>query len=105
MNKTFHVKKISIFLVFSLFCSLFLSGCSSYGTAQSTQNSNAKISKTGFFFSTDVSVTLYGTSDETILEDCFLVMKDYEKMLSKTIEGSDIWNINQSIGQPVEVSE
>jgi thiamine biosynthesis lipoprotein len=31
-------------------------------------------------------------------------MADYEAMLSRTVEGSDVWNINHSNGEPVEVS-
>lgn len=122
MKNFLHLKSIAMLLALSLICSCFLFGCTSVtgnggaqnnNSADASQNDTAassfdkysKISKTGFFFSTVVSVTLYGTSDETILEDCFLCMNDYEKMLSKTVEGSDIWNINHSEGTAVEVSE
>lgn len=122
MKYILHTKSIPMLLALSLVFSFFLSGCTSVNDSGSTRNNRAdasqngtaaeassdpcsKISKTGFFFSTVVSVTLYGTSDQAILEDCFLRMNEYEKKLSKTIEGSDIWNINHSNGNAVEVSE
>ncbi len=63
------------------------------------------ISKTGFYFDTVIQITLYDTKDTAYLDGCFDLAKTYENMLSATIEGSDIWNINHSNGQPVVVSK
>lgn len=94
--------KRCFFLLSAVFLFL-LTGCTSSAPV-SPFSSYDKISKTGFLFDTVVSVTLYGTSDETILEECFLQMQKYENLLSKTAEGSDIWKINHSDGASVTVS-
>ncbi len=62
-------------------------------------------SRDGFYFDTVISVSLYDTADETILDDCFTLMQRYEDLLSRTKEGSDVWNINHSGGKPVEVAD
>lgn len=72
-----------------------LSGCST---------NSKKVSKTGFYFDTMITVTLYGTRDETILDDCFSLAGKYEKKLSNTIADSEISKINQANGQFVTVS-
>lgn len=79
---------------------LLLSGC-----GQNTKTEQAKLTKNGFYFDTVVSVTLYGTDDSAILDGCFSLMSDYEAMLSRTKENSDVWKINHSSGQSVTVSE
>ena len=77
-------------LIASLFC-----GCSA---------NSGKISKTGFYFDTMITVTLYGTRDEKILDDCFSLAGNYEKKLSNTITDSEVSKINQANGQFVTVS-
>ena len=63
-----------------------------------------KQSRVVFYFDTVVTMTVY-TADESVLtaaeEECLR----YEKLLSKTVEGSDVWNINHANGQRVPVSE
>ena len=61
------------------------------------------LSKDGFFFDTVVSISLYDTADEAVMDDCFELMDHYENLLSRTVEGSDIWKINHSGGKTVEV--
>ena len=79
-------------LIASLFC-----GCSA---------NSGKISKTGFYFDTMITVTLYGTRDEKILDDCFSLAGNYEKKLSNTITDSEVSKINQANGQFVtEIAE
>lgn len=96
-------------------------GCSSNG-----QNQNyAGISKTGFYLDTICAITVYGVDSESILgheldaaadeaeqtrlvhqliTDAFLECDRYEKLLSKTIESSEISQINDASGQAIEVS-
>lgn len=64
-------------------------------------------SRTAFMLDTVCTVTLYewqGDSDE-ILNDTLEVCRQYEKLLSTTVSGSDIDRINHSNGQPVAVSK
>lgn len=63
------------------------------------------ISKTGFYFDTVISVTIYDSNDEALLDECFVLADKYENMLSRTKEGSDIWNINHAKSMPVSVSK
>lgn len=91
-----HHKFTCASLLFSL--ALSLTGCTS-GTA-----SKEPVSDTGFYFDTVVSITLYNIENDDLIQDCFSLMADYEAMLSRTRENSDVWNINHSQGEPVEVS-
>lgn len=86
-----------------LLISVFLSGCGRIDFTAAT--SEKQISDTGFYFDTVVTITLNGTDDDAVLKSCFSLMADYEKKLSRTLEGSDVWNINHSSGAPTEVSE
>lgn len=63
------------------------------------------LSRTGFYFDTVVTITLYDKQEEELLDQCFLMAQSYENLLSKTVEGSDVWNINHGKGQPVSVSD
>ena len=40
-----------------------------------------KVSKQGFYFDTIIQITLYGTTDEKYIDDCFDMAKKYEDML------------------------
>ncbi len=62
----------------------------------------------GFYFNTVVSLTFYETDREKLTQlesSCNRLMQDYEALFSRTVEGSDIWNINHSKGEPVTVSD
>lgn len=61
--------------------------------------------RTGFFFDTVITVSLYDTGDETILDECFEKMAWYESILSRTREDSDVWNIDHSGGESVTVND
>ena len=75
---------------------LICAGCS---------KANAKISKSGFYFDTIITLTLYGTTDESYIDECFSMAKKYEGLFSNTIASSDISKINARKGEFVEVSE
>lgn len=57
----------------------------------------------GFYLDTVITLTAY-VDDEQLLEDAMLECGRYEKLLSRTVEGSDVWNINHAEGRPVTVS-
>ena len=62
------------------------------------------VTRTGFYFDTVVSITIYSPADETLLDSCFELAQYYEDLLSRTKEGSDIYKINHAEGSPVSVS-
>ncbi len=63
------------------------------------------ITKACFFFNTYVSVTFYSEQDAAYFEDCENLCRKYENMLSRTVEGSDIYRINTANGTPVTVTD
>ena len=63
-----------------------------------------KLSEVGFYLDTVITLTAY-TEDKQVLKDALEECGRYEKMLSRTIEGSDVWRINHAKGEPVEVSD
>ena len=67
------------------------------------------VTETGFYLDTVVQITLYDINDRTScienIRECFTLIDNYEHLFSTTIEGSDIWNINHSSGNPVTVSD
>lgn len=94
--------------------SLLLSGCSApqqaetpapvpeTTTATATTDPAKQSSGVGFYFDTVVTVTLYG-ADDALLSDIWAACERYEKLLSKTVDGSDVSRINQANGQTVTV--
>lgn len=52
------------------------------------------ITKSGFFLNTFISVTLYDSDNEEILDNALQICRDYENQLSKSIEASEIYKIN-----------
>lgn len=89
------LRKIHFIFILS-FLALLPGGC-----ARNTE----PLTKTGFYFDTVVQVTIYDAGKEDCLEKCMELAGSYEEMLSPSIEGSDIWNINHSYGVPVNVSD
>lgn len=73
---------------------IFLTGC----------EMKSDYSQSGIYFDTLISVHVYDTTDKTVVNDCLILCEKYENMLSKTIQGSDVYNINHAKGAWVEVS-
>lgn len=88
-------KYITTFTIF-LFLISVLTGCSV---------AKEPITESGFYFNTVITITLYDSQDTALLEGAFALCEAYEKQLSRTIPGSDVWNINHSGGGPTAVSE
>ena len=62
-------------------------------------------SKTGFYFDTVMTITLYDSKDKELIDTCFDYCKDFENLISRTISTSDISRINAAAGSSVEVSD
>lgn len=63
-----------------------------------------KLTEIGFYLDTVITLTAY-VEDGQVLKDALEECGRYERMLSRTIEGSDVWRINHANGEPVEVSD
>lgn len=85
--------------VYMILCSTFLSGCGRLSDRYEP------FQRTGFYFDTVISVTLYEPDSERLLDECMELAEYYEKLLSANMEGSDIWKINHSTGHPVTVND
>lgn len=91
----FSLRRPAVFLlVLSLF--LALNACS-----PGTQ----KVSRSGFYFDTIITITLYDTSNEGYIDQCFELAANYERKFSNTIATSEISKINENAGSFVEVSD
>lgn len=75
-----------------------LSGCNY------TISSPESCEKSGMFFDTFITISIYDRNDPEILNECFRLCSEYENMLSATINGSDIDRINSSNGAITPVS-
>lgn len=96
------MKKLAIIipiLLIALIGAVFLSK----QVKPSNDGADTSISRSGFYFDTVIRITLYGETDESLIDDCFALCQQEENRLSHTVEGSDIWQINHAKGEPVEV--
>lgn len=85
--------------IIALLCAVLVM-CSATGCKTSTQ----PITKTAFFFNTVITVTFYSENDAALFPEVENLCRKYENMLSRTVEGSDIYNINHAKGDCVEVN-
>ena len=65
----------------------------------------AVLSKGGYFFDTYVQITVYSSKDSKYLDDCLKLCEKYDNLFSPTIEGSDIYNVNNAGTKAVKVNE
>ena len=61
--------------------------------------------KNGFYFNTIIAIQLNDSQDEALIDTCFDMANTYEHYFSRTLKGSDIYNINHANGAPVEVHD
>lgn len=62
-----------------------------------------KDSVVGFYLDTVITLTAY-VDDASVLKDALDECARYEALLSRTVEGSDVWRVNHAGGAPVTVS-
>jgi len=60
---------------------------------------------TAFLMNTLVQIRIYGDNTEGLIDRCFEHLQDIEDRMSKTIEDSDIYKINNCQGEFVSVSD
>ncbi len=83
-------------LILAAMTALSLGGCASADTEKQTE--------VGFYLDTVIMLTAY-VEDASVLKDAMAECGRYEQLLSRTVEGSDVWRINHAGGKPVKVSE
>lgn len=63
------------------------------------------VSETRRLLDTLCTITLYQPADREVLARAFALCAEYEALLSRTKEGSDIWLVNHAGGAPQQVDE
>lgn len=69
------------------------------------EQSKAPVTKTGVYFDTVISITLYEHNSSRLIDDCFKIADKYEQLFSKTIADSDVSKVNTSYNQWVDINE
>lgn len=77
-------------------CVPLLSGCA--------KQEIPRASEVGFYLDTVITLTAY-TEDRQALKDALQECGRLEQILSRTVEGSDVWRVNHAEGEPVAVSD
>ncbi len=86
------MKKLKLLGGIICIMAFLLAGCSRNATP---------ISKSGIYFDTVITITLYGSEHADLLDECFTIAEKYENLFSKTIETSDVYKINHSGGESI----
>ena len=73
-----------------------LSGC---------EQTKSPVTKTGVYFDTVISITLYEKNSSQLIDECFKLAEKYENLLSKTVDNSDVYRINKSSNEWVQVDK
>lgn len=81
-----------------LISSLFLAACSKIQTAE-------PIAKSGMFFDTVINIQIFDSKDESLLDHCMDLCRDFEQKFSRTVKTSEIYQINHASGSAVTVSD
>lgn len=89
------MKRIFV-LALALLLALTMNGCAAAKAEKQTA--------VGFYLDTVITLTAY-VEDVSVLNDALEECGRYERLLSRTIEGSDVWRVNHAGGRPVEVSD
>lgn len=96
------MKKITTIIVAILLATVLI-------IPQTACSANAEpVSKESFYFDTTCQISVFdmdGMSEEAagkVIDGAFGECRKYEDLLSKTVEGSDIWNINHARGKAVK---
>lgn len=81
-------KKGKIFFILAALACVFLSGC-----AAPQEKENLSIS--GFAFDTTYTITLYKGGSKDVLDACVSKCSEYEKVFSRTLKDSELYQINE----------
>ena len=74
-------------------------------SADAAPQKNTRYDKTGTYFDTVITITLYDADQVSLIDKCFEMADHYEKLFSRTIPDSDVSRINAANGEFVTVDE
>lgn len=84
--------KKTTFRLIAFICSIIVTGTACL--AGCSRKHADPVSRSSFLLNTFITVTLYDSQDQNILDGCIQVCADYEQLLSTTIESSEIYRMN-----------
>ena len=91
-----HAMRRSKTIILAIAITVTLSGCAAKQPAQ-------PISETRLLLDTVCTITMYEPYDHELLSEALDLCQEYEILFSRTVEGSDVWRINNAGGVPVTV--
>lgn len=96
IKKSLYYSKSIAYLTSLIIIISTLSGCSQV---------KSPVTKTGLYFDTVISITLYEKNSSELIDECFKIAEKYENILSKTIADSDVSKINNSYNEYIKINE
>ncbi len=91
-KKQFFQRLFSPLFIICLLSTSLLTGCNTNST-----NKNSPITKSTFMLNTIVTISLYDSTDESIIEDAFKLINDFEKIYSRTLKESELYKLNEHL--------
>lgn len=116
MKKRNKAKKLGILFLIAVQSFLLFTGCNkiddnsldSSEESSSTSEGNAAtepLSQSSFLLNTVVTITLYDSKDQTIIDGAMDVISKFEDIYSRTLENSELYKLNHRTLPKVQSSE
>lgn len=90
-------------IAFTFYATVLLSGCSGMtpgdnpGTVTNSPEEQGYITASDFLLNTVITINLYDTQDEAVLDGCFDLIAKYENIFSRTSETSELYQLNHGM--------
>ncbi len=83
------------YIILLLLCTVFLSGCKNTDSSlQNFQDTSQPLQETSLKLNTVVTITIYDSQDQTLLDHSMALCDKYEKIFSRTLETSELYQLN-----------
>lgn len=82
---------IYIFILISVI--VLITGCTN--SRNGLAENNEVLEKNGFAFNTTYKITINAGGNESLLDECVSKCQEFEKIFSRTLKGSELYNINE----------
>jgi thiamine biosynthesis lipoprotein len=117
MKKRSRVKRLGVLAFVAVQAITLLSGCAPAGddntnntsSNESTANKDGSVSEpltqSSFLLNTVVTITLYDSTDQSIIDGALDVISKYEDIYSRTLENSELYKLNHGTLPKAPVSE
>lgn len=63
------------------------------------------VSRSGFYFDTNITIKVYDEQGEALLKKCFSLCNELEHTFSRTLEDSELYQVNHRTSNEVEISD